>query len=216
MYYPYVYKITNIETDEFYIGYRSANVRFKRTPIEDLLIHYFTSSKTMKFKIKANPDKFKGEILFSFDDTDIVYWYEQVSIKQQISNSLCMNKSYNDPDTNEKKFDTTKSTPWNKGVEPSLELRALWSEQRKGKTPKCATMNRDNWDKSFFNDPEYRSKLSKARTGAGNGMSKWIYITPMGEFTSITEATIANSIKRETLYYRCKHSLQGFSLKSLA
>lgn len=210
---PYVYKIINIETNEFYIGFRSANVRFKRTSAEDLLIYYFTSSKSLKNLIKETPEKFTSEILFTYDDIDVVYWYEQLSIKLHISNPLCLNKSYNDPDTNEKKFDTTKITPWNKGISPSIETRQLWSKQRKGKSngagkPKSADHIKKN--KEAHNTPEYREKISNLRMGAGNGMSLWTYHTPNGDFISPSDAAIANSLNKETLIWRCKNNKQGF------
>lgn len=45
---PYVYKLTNKITNQFYYGYRRANVRLKLTPKNDLWKVYFSSSKDVK------------------------------------------------------------------------------------------------------------------------------------------------------------------------
>jgi len=108
----YVYKVTNKETGEFYIGSRYSHVSKNRTPEQDFLVHYFTSSVTLKEDIKQNTSKYQGEILYRSNETAnisgnesfIVYWYEQLLIRQHISNSLCVNGQYKDPDTNTKSF----------------------------------------------------------------------------------------------------------------
>ena len=44
MYLAYVYKLTHKFTKEYYYGYRSANIELKLQSVDDLGIHYFTSS----------------------------------------------------------------------------------------------------------------------------------------------------------------------------
>jgi len=55
----YVYKITFIPTNQYYIGYRGA----KNSHPNDLLTTYFTSSKVIAYLIKEHGiDKFSKEI----------------------------------------------------------------------------------------------------------------------------------------------------------
>jgi len=108
----YVYKITNTETGEFYFGSRFAHVKRNRTPAQDFLVHYFTSSVRLKEDIKLNPTKYRGEILYCSNESItcdgcvsyVVYWYEQLLIRDHITDSLCMNGNYLDPDSNVKAF----------------------------------------------------------------------------------------------------------------
>lgn len=105
----YVYKITNILSGEFYIGSRTAKVvRTERSPEEDLMVHYFTSSKSLCKSIKDNPELFKYDILFRSNETApknlakdefVVWYYEQLLIKESFKNSLSLNKVFHDPDT---------------------------------------------------------------------------------------------------------------------
>lgn len=114
---PYVYKITNKETGEFYIGSRFANVKLGLTPEEDLFIKYFTSSKLSK-EIKNNIDKYNFVILMkssqeiSYNEKShlVVYWYEQLLIKENRKNVLCLNEHYIDPDSNTNSFIPTKDS----------------------------------------------------------------------------------------------------------
>ena len=102
----YVYKITDIRTNEFYIGVR-CGAKNIRSPEEDFLIHYFSSGK-LKNQLKENKQFFKGEIIFRSNETVlnsttkneeyVVYWYEQLLIKESRNNSLCLNRHYIDPD----------------------------------------------------------------------------------------------------------------------
>ena len=103
----YVYKVTNKETGEFYIGSRTAKiVRTKLTPEQDFLVKYFTSGKLQK-DIKVNLSKYYGEILFRSNEIIfinnstqfVVLWYEQLLIRENIKNPLCKNNKYFDVDT---------------------------------------------------------------------------------------------------------------------
>jgi len=87
--FPYVYKVTNKQTNEFYIGYREAN---KLNPEMDILI-YKTSNKF----IKNNFDIFYPEIIavfFTETAKKDAYWFEQYLIENNIQDSLCMNKYF--------------------------------------------------------------------------------------------------------------------------
>lgn len=118
----YVYKITDKESGEFYIGYRHSNVKCNRTPDEDFLIYYFSSGK-LKSKLIENIKNFIGVILFKYNDADVCYWYEQLLIRENVNNPKCLNGNYLDPDLDVKKFCRSGSSGWNKGKRLSEEHR---------------------------------------------------------------------------------------------
>lgn len=60
---PYVYRLTDLETGKRYIGSRYARV----CEPSDLGVTYFTSSKTVRFLFKANPDRFEKQIVVTGD-----------------------------------------------------------------------------------------------------------------------------------------------------
>ena len=120
----YVYKITNIVDGRFYIGLRYANVTENRSPEADLLVHYFTSG-AMKSSIMDSPESHVHEILFRSNEEILVngvislasYWYEQLLIKNSISNELCMNINYIDPDTGTHVFSTANTKRSSSAIE---------------------------------------------------------------------------------------------------
>jgi group I intron endonuclease len=143
---PYVYILTNLETKEFYIGYRYKNVRLGLRSDEDIGKKYFTSSKY----IKPIFHKFKIQILAEFFSSDDAYDFEQNLIKESVKNTLCLNRHYQNrsdkrfvlkgPHTEESKRKMRKPhgkinrtapghAPWNKGLtkhnDPRLSTMAL-------------------------------------------------------------------------------------------
>ena len=127
--FPYVYRITNLITGEFYIGSRMMNVKHHHTPDEDLLIHYYTSG-VLKLDILANPQNYKGEILYTYSEYDVVYWYEQLCIREHIKNSLCKNGKYVDPDSGNPKF-SSKGKRWKLSEKTKEKMRKPKSEQHR-------------------------------------------------------------------------------------
>ena len=87
----YVYKITNIDTQHFYIGYRS--IRKNKDPLDDLGISYFTSGR-LRLDFKNTPHKFEREILFTSEFKSEAYNFEQLLIKSHFSNRLCENRNF--------------------------------------------------------------------------------------------------------------------------
>ena len=85
---PYVYKLTHKESGEFYIGYREAN---KVPALEDLGKQYFTSSNTIQ---ELGFSNFDIEIIEEFETGIEAYNYEQILIKENIHDSLCLNGHY--------------------------------------------------------------------------------------------------------------------------
>lgn len=93
---PYVYRITNTITGEFYIGSRYKNTKLKLTPEEDILIKYFSSSKRAS-SIKRHVGDYSAEILYRSVDHASVFWHEQGLIGEHITNPLCFNETFQNP-----------------------------------------------------------------------------------------------------------------------
>jgi hypothetical protein len=107
----YVYKLTFLKTGCYYYGYRSGNIKRNRTPEEDLLIHYFTSSEIVQKLLKdSRSDDVRSEILFQSANIDATYWQEQYYIKNSWGDELLLNQNFQDPCTNQKSFRTTKTS----------------------------------------------------------------------------------------------------------
>lgn len=83
---PYVYKLTDLVTGEFYIGVRYANKSF---PEDDLGIRYFTSSALIK---QRGFDRFKKEILCLFFKKEAAIEYESELISEAWGNPLLLNR----------------------------------------------------------------------------------------------------------------------------
>lgn len=195
--YPYVYKIVDKETGEFYIGSRYANVKVSRTPDEDFLIHYFSSGK-LRTRVKEDLSKFEGSIVFKFDDLDVVYWYEQLLIKESINDKKCINGNYIDPDSGIKKFSRAgkihsedhkrKISNSVKSLMMSEENRKRISESMKGHIQSEDTRKKiSDKMKGRKHSEETRMKMSKIKhenmklmecphckkSGSGGGMTTW-------------------------------------------
>ena len=83
---PYVYRVDNPETGEFYIGSRFAN---KVSAVEDLGRLYFTSSRY----IKPRFNEFQYQVIAEFFDRDSAYDFEQKLINENWNDPKILNKS---------------------------------------------------------------------------------------------------------------------------
>jgi hypothetical protein len=84
---PYVYKLVNKLTDEYYIGYRKNN---KHSAEDDLGVYYFSSSKYIN---KNNFDQYQIFIIEKFDDYLEAYTFEQELIFSNWKDPLLLNES---------------------------------------------------------------------------------------------------------------------------
>ena len=100
-YQAYVYFIKNKITNQFYYGSRASNIRLKRTPEEDLWIHYFSSSRKVKELVNLyGKDSFEVQIRFRHDIYAECFWEEQRLIRENKADPLRLNKAYVDSKTN--------------------------------------------------------------------------------------------------------------------
>ena len=87
---PYVYICTHKETNQFYIGYREANVKLNRPSHLDLP-EYKTSSTT----IRPDFHDYTWTIVAEFFDPSDAYTFEQHLIFDNWKNPLLLNGHYN-------------------------------------------------------------------------------------------------------------------------
>lgn len=129
MYQSYVYRVTNIFTNQFYIGSRTENVTKCRHPEDDLWKHYFTSSKKVKQMItEYGIDSFTVEILSKHDSYEDCFWEEQRLIFESKTDKLRLNKAYINPSTGKKVL-----TVYNETDEDRDRRIKKMSDTKKGK-----------------------------------------------------------------------------------
>lgn len=179
----YVYYIKHIPTGKYYYGFRSANIALNRLPKDDLWKKYFTSSKEVK-DLRKTADNFYVEIIHEDTDLENAFWVEQDYIKQHIDDPLCLNKYYQDKNSNNRVFSFAgqrhseetreilksktpwnlgKSMPrdypsWNKGIPTPESVKALIRERTTGIRKSEDTKQRMRKPKS----KTHRENISKA------------------------------------------------------
>lgn len=192
----YVYRLDNKYTSEFYFGFRCAN---KIEPNLDLGKKYFTSSNYVKNRFSD----FDITYILEFDSKEEAYYKEQTLIQENWSNPLLINKYV-------RSGKALSTFNW----KPSEELREHWSTVRKGGKHKGANNGRYGKtitvDTSYITE-EYRKKCAQTKYGKSNKMSRYIYHTPFGTFDSITKASLASGVIKETLIYRSIKNIKGYS-----
>lgn len=102
---PYVYYIKHRQSGQFYFGFRKQNVAKGIKPENDLWNNYFTSSRSVKRLLQADgKDSFDVKIIFTNQDSEVCYWYEQKLIKESIKDPLSLNYHYVDFDSGKEMF----------------------------------------------------------------------------------------------------------------
>lgn len=175
----YVYKITFLPTDQYYIGYRGS----KNATPDDLLATYFTSSKVVARLIKEHGvDKFAKEILAEFDTGVKAYEYEQQLLREHDveSNTQMLNKRLTSCALDTFKYHTEKTR-----VQMSKSRQHLWNNDKYRDSVSAAV--RESWkdparyeslrtpefrqlksrqSKQLWKDPVYLEKYTQAHSEA--------------------------------------------------
>lgn len=156
---PYVYKLTNKDTGQFYIGYRFAN---KLPASQDFGIEYRSSSKAI---IKEQFNQYNQEIIVEFYSEDreeasiSAYWYEQGLIKQYFKDPLCLNENYQDKETSKGIFRRT-------GLITEAHRTNMSTAQRNKKpASNIARKRMSEFQKGRLKTEEHRAKISEANRG---------------------------------------------------
>ena len=159
----YTYLIKCKVTGQVYYGSRTKNVRLRRTPLEDLMIYYTTSSNDVNDLIKQHGiEAFDWEVRQTFNDlakpgaweTKVlrrmkVLQRRDVWLNANIAGKKVLTKS------GAKKISAT-----HKDKPKTEEHKKNLSASQKGK-PKKSTA---------YQTKEYRENLSKLKSGPGNAM----------------------------------------------
>ena len=183
---PHIYKVTNLETHQYYIGSQCSG--------KTVGVNYFTSSTNKEFKegFKTyGEEKYKIEIIKEFDDPKKCGRAENYVIRNYmlLKDGLCLNKFC--CCGGEKIFSRvgTHHAPWNKG-HPGPNKGRHWSEETKQKISIAK--------KGFHNSEKTRQKISR-------NSSKRINIS-IGDntFDSITEASKYYNVHITTISYWAK------------
>jgi hypothetical protein len=154
-----VYKLTNSNTDEFYIGYRYKNVGLGLSAEQDLGHYYFTSSK----HIAPIFNQFTYEIIAEFYLADDAYDFEQELIKENFLSPLCLNKHYqknNEKGRWKNSGHTEETKKKMRGLVRSAGFKNHRSRIMTGNVP---------WNKGLTKESDTRmADLSSSRKKAGN------------------------------------------------
>jgi hypothetical protein len=153
----YTYKIIHKSTGQFYFGSRSANIKKKVAPCEDLGKMYFSSSSNLKQMIvDQGVSNFDFTIIYESHDILECYWLEQCLIRDNIKHPNCLNRHFIDPDKGSQAFCAS-------GIPKSDEHRRKIGASQKG-VPKSQT-HRENLSKAKLGVPSTISTVAKERRG---------------------------------------------------
>lgn len=146
----YVYKITKLSNNMYYIGSRQS----KSDPKDDLGIKYFSSSSNKKFinEQKQNPNNFKYEIL-SVHNSRMEAFAEEIRVQTELKcleDELCYNKSINH----------IAFTAYNKSFKHTKE-----SKEKLSKARKEYYKTHNPWNLNYKYPKEHCEKLSEMRKG---------------------------------------------------
>ena len=186
---PYIYKVTNLETHQYYIGSQCSGKKIGH--------NYFTSSTNKNFRDgfkNYREEKYKIEIIKEFEDPDECVHAENYMIRDhmQLKDGLCLNRAC--CCSGEKIFSTV---GWHHSEETKHKI-GLASKGRPGP------------NKGIHWTEETRKKISEARKGhpawnKGLPASNRIKISIEGEiFNSLTEAAKYYNVTKHAIRYWLK------------
>ena len=148
---PYIYKVTNLETHQYYIGSQCIG--------KTVGVNYFTSSTNKEFweDFKTyGEEKYKITRVKEFEDPDECVRAENYMIRDHmlLKDGLCLNRAC--CCNGEKIFSRVGTHGWNKGIPRSEEAKKKMSRALKGRpSPK----------KGIPLSEEHKKKLSLAKKG---------------------------------------------------
>ena len=183
---PYIYKVTNLETGQYYIGSQCSGKKIG--------VNYFTSSTNKVFEegFKTyREEKYKIEIIREFEefeDPEECVREENYMIRDHmlLKDGLCLNRAcccggekvFSMVGTHHTEETKRKMSESRKGLHRTEETRKKMSESHKGQTP---------GNKGTHHSEETRKKLSESHKGRPSQRRIRISIED-NTFNSITEA----------------------------
>ena len=191
---PYIYKVTNLETGQYYIGSQCSGKTIGK--------NYFTSSTNKAFKdgFKTyGEEKYEITIIKEFEDPEECVRVENYIIRNYMlkKDGLCLNRAYHC--NGEKIFSTVGTHGWNKGVPRPEETRQKISTTKKGHpSPKkgipCSEETRQKISttlKGIHLSEETRKRMSEAHKG----------LHPTNRIKISIEGEVFNSLNEASEYY---------------
>ena len=193
---PYIYKVTNLETGQYYIGSQCIG--------KTVGVNYFTSSTNKEFweDFKTyGEEKYKIEIIKEFEDPDECGRAENYIIRNHmlLKDGLCLNKFY--CCSGKKVFSRV-------GTHHTEEARKRMSEGHKGhiawnKGLPAWNKGRPAWNKGIHHSEEHKKKLSATMKGcpAQNRIKISVEGTVFNSFVeaakyyNVSDTTIRNWVK---------------------
>lgn len=205
---PYIYKVTNFETGQYYIGSQCSGKKIG--------INYFTSSTNKAFRegFKTyGEEKYKITIIKEFIDPDECVRVENYIIRNYMlkKDGLCLNRAYHC--NGEKIFSTVGLTSWNKGIPQSEEVRKKISIALKGRGP----------NKGIHLSEETKQKLStslKGHRGSNKGIPrseevrKRISEAQKNRIKVSIEGMVFGSLNAAAKYYNVAVSMISYWVKT--
>jgi len=165
----YVYKIRHTSSGQYYFGFRKAHIKANRTPEQDFLIYYFSSSALVKSMIKEHSiDQFECVIVYQNTDIEETFWYEQELIKEHWGDTLLLNRQYRDRQTSSGTFLSHKKRP--NGVTERIRATKLkkygtLSPQRPGSVEKMVATRKER--NNYKHKPEFVDKMLATKKERG-------------------------------------------------
>ena len=201
---PYIYKVTNFETDQYYIGSQCSG--------KIVGVNYFTSSTNKKFKEDFKTyreEKYEITIIKEFDDPKECVRAENYIIRNYIQkrDDLCLNMFcccgkekifstvgiHHSEETRKKISETKKGIPSPlKGIHHSEETGKKISEAKKGVPSPLKGIHRSE---------ETRKKISEAKKGIHRSEETRKKISEAHKIKISIEGTIFNSLTEASKYY---------------
>ncbi len=173
MTYHYTYRITNTVEKKYYYGVHSCDC----LPHEDIGVKYFSTSKNKSFKqdIKDNPQNYKYKVIKIFPTRVEALEHEIfLHAKFEVGKNP---RFYNGSKQTSTRFDTSGTTPWNKGLESKYK-----GGPRSEETKQSISKNK----KGVKQSEEHRLKNSESKKGMiyihKNGKAKKVYPEKLDNF----------------------------------
>ena len=184
---PYIYKVTNLETHQYYIGSQCSGKTIGH--------NYFTSSTNKEFRgeFKTYGDeKYKIEIIKEFEDPEECVHAENCMIRDHmlLKDGLCLNRAC--CCVGKKIFSRLgiHHAPWNKG-HPGPNKGRHWSEETKLKISETK--------KGMPRSEETKEKISRnssKRINISIGDNTFDSITEASKYYNVHITTIRNCVKK--------------------
>lgn len=141
----YVYKITFVDTGEYYIGSRGTNINDGVKPEKDLWVRYFSSSRAFKRMIREyGKAAFEPKIMSKHKDETLAHKAAEKLISKHLDDELCLNTKFQKEDgvtyeqeTERRRLaDEAKAKKEESKKKRSEAQKKAWAKRRKEKKEK--------------------------------------------------------------------------------